>query len=1149
MNRYNRNISLLLSLVMIFSIVIAPFSVAEASAATAPETPTRRTIEDTLLKTPLETNNPNIITPKVDRDIFDLQIKNRERLEKEIGKLAKVETAARAQGVTYKLKDGVERLPESINYDLEQIKLDDMVAYEGGVKVTELETIDPKKLKGLRYNPGSKYMVLPKDTASTFTPKLNKIYIDEVEGTAYKFTESGETDSQGNKQYVVETPQLTDIFESYTIPKQDIKLTTGNIAYIAPGVELDPASGMTKNYQAALDTGYISNVEYDGSKHILHLTPGKMIFQYPSKEEQEKTEKEKEEERKKKFEGDWWAKEQYSDLRGFEEESDLKVEIKIKEGTIIIEDPTFHADFDLNWLTTQAKADFYFESKTKADVVFEGNLKFNKTVETCIFGYDIDLGSVMGKEKGNRAFVGIFLVLGANGQVNVEVRTIATGDARAGFAYKAVAYGLVPYFVGPYVTYRPTGFDATFSANGELHAVLACVPQVGVIIWGTEIGALQIWLGLKGNAEFDISGGGGTSSNGQLTGRGSLDLSAFAEMVGFLFGKRYSIFYIDFPIYKGEWTVGEQVSGGGGDMVRNVTASFLAKADASTNVIEGKVVIDKDSIPYANRNIDIEIHNWKTNKYKTTLRTTTDNEGNFNLNTGSYNYNLLPSDYLVLKVTPAGEYVKDNKRYNVTGQSRTVYPVVPYTEMDFNVDAFNDVVTGVVSGKYNGPIYLEVVHWDWTRTRYIANAVNGVFSMPIPIREKTRSVEGYIVFEGEKYPDADFNVSREPNLDALEIVFINEYEPEVETETIGQTSTLNQIRNTLPRRIDVKSKRTNTPEENTDEKGNKLVKPIRVTGSITNKADMGLINVIGEDYVRNSESNNMPVKPYTGNIKIEAMPLITPVMKILSGDKYSHITDPLAMEDEWSETVQARQIVMDGIATGASYFEFIDPQAIHYSLEIEHEGYKKKVYFDPFEFHYRNTLQEVNEFANRPLQKEIRLITEERIDSVINPADNMLPQDMLMPGNSIMNPGDIMNPGNRLNPGNIMNQQNNTPNINLNNLTPGTTMNQSTNQPATTNLERWNAKWATKIGTMDLKLNGTSISGTLLQGKTTMQIEGKIVDGIFKGTIMVPTQTSLFGDIVTFEMKMSSDGKTIEFNNLGNNALLKSLNGTKATRQ
>lgn len=1141
MDRHNRHISLILSLVMIFSIVLSPISVVEASEPT---------IENPFIK-PSNT----IKTPSVNPNLMDIPIKASNQNDKQFGRVTKTEPAARVSGVTYKLKPGVEKLPENINYDLEQIRLDDLVAYEGGAKVTEQDVIELSKFKGLRYNPGSQFMVLPKDATSTFTPKLNKIYIDEEEGLAYKVTEGGKSDPEGNKQFVVETPALTEIFESYTIPKQDIKLTTGNIAYIAPGVELDPKSGMNKNYQAADDKGFISDIEYEGSKHILHLTPGKMIFQYPSKEEQEKTEEEKKEAKKKKFEGDWWEKEQNSDLRGFEEESELKVEIKIKEGTIIVEDPTFHADFDLNWLTTQAKADFYFDSKTKADVTFEGNLKFNKTVETCIYGYDIDLGSIMGKEKGNKAFVGIFLVLGANGQVSVEVRTIATGDARAGFAYKAVAYGLVPYFVGPYVTYRPTGFDATFSVNGELHAVLACVPQVGVIIWGTEIGALQIWLGLKGDAEFSVSGGGGTGTNTSISAKGSLDLKAFAEMVGFLFDKRYSIFYIDFPIYKGEWDIGSQVSGGGGDLIRDVRASFFVKADASTNIVEGKVVIDKDSIPYANRAIDIEIWNWRTNKYKLTLRSATDGEGNYSLNTGSYN--LLPSDYVILKITPGDIYEKDNKKYNVIGESRKIYPTIPYTELDFNVDAFNDMITGVVSGKYNGPVNIEIVNKDWSRTKYTPYAVNGVFSLMIPITENTRQVDGYITFEGEKYPDADYNVTREPNLDALEIVFVNEYEPEVEPDAEQQTnksdiqlSTIERIRSLEIRKgknpgakATVTQENT-TPVENTDEKGNKLVKPIKILGSITNKAEMGLVEVMGEDYVRNPGVDDISAQPYLGSVKIEAKPLINPMMEILSRGKYSHITDSLARDNEWTATAQTKQIIMDGKATGASSFEFIDPQALHFSLEIEHEGLTKKVYFNPFEFHYENTLQKINDFANRPHQKEIKLITEERIDSIVNPADNLNLGDIMMPGNNIMTPGNIINRQNIMSP-----QQNQTPEIDMNKLNQGISTKQSMQIPTIANTNQWTAIWSTKIGNMELKQDRSSVSGTLLQDKNSYIIEGKVADGVFKGSLMVPSETELFGDFVTFEMSMSSDGKSINFKDFGINTLLNSLNGTKATRQ
>lgn len=623
MYKQKRTVALMISLVMIFSVVHADVPIQEPHA-----------IEISTI------NQQDNLTPSI--------------REPRISRPTKREAAARAKGVSYKLKEGVEVLPSGIDYNLEQIELSEFADFES-------DSFDLNKVKGIKYTPGSKFMVVPKGKASTFTPKANKIYIDENEGAAYRVLEVGKTDSDGNSQFAVETPALTDVFESYKIPAQDIKLTTGNIAYMAPGVELAEGSGMQRNLLAAAgDNGYISGYKHEGNKHILTLTENKIIFKYPSKEE-EKTKKEK-------FEGNWWEKDQNSDLRGFEEEDELKVEVAIKEGTIVIEDPTFHADFDLDWLTTQVKADFYFESKTKADVTFVGDLSINKSIEACIFGYDIDLGTVLGKEKANKAYVGIFLVIGANGKAHVEVRTTTTGDARAGYAYKALGYGFIPYSVGPYVTYRPTGFDAAFAADGEIHATLACVPQVGVIIWGTEIGALQFWLGFKADAKFSVSGGVATEvadsgGDAAISSKGYLGLNAFAEMVGYLFGKRYSIFYLDFPIYYGEWDVGAQVSGGGGDLIREAAPSFLVKADASTNIIEGKIVFDTDAKPFANRAYAIEV--WNGGQRKETLPGVTDGEGKFISNPNAYN--LIPSDKVVVSIPQDEIFEVDNKNIRWQG--------------------------------------------------------------------------------------------------------------------------------------------------------------------------------------------------------------------------------------------------------------------------------------------------------------------------------------------------------------------------------------------------------------------------------------------------------------------------------------------------
>ena len=57
-----------------------------------------------------------------------------------------------------------------------------------------------------------------------------------------------------------------------------------------------------------------------------------------------------------------------------------------------------------------------------------------------------------------------------------------------------------------------------------------------------------------------------------------------------------------------------------------------------------------------------------------------------------------------------------------------------------------------------------------------------------------------------------------------------------------------------------------------------------------------------------------------------------------------------------------------------------------------------------------------------------------------------------------------------------------------------------------------------------------------------------ISNGVFKGSILIPSESSIFGDITSFEMNMSGDG-SISFKNFGTNTKLKGLNGTKALKQ
>ncbi len=98
------------------------------------------------------------------------------------------------------------------------------------------------------------------------------------------------------------------------------------------------------------------------------------------------------------------------------------------------------------------------------------------------------------------------------------------------------------------------------------------------------------------------------------------------------------------------------------------------------------------------------------------------------------------------------------------------------------------------------------------------------------------------------------------------------------------------------------------------------------------------------------------------------------------------------------------------------------------------------------------------------------------------------------------------------------------------------------------NMNIWNATWITQIGNMELTQTGNTVSGKITQGTTAYTVEGIISNGVFKGSYIVPAK-SLFGEIVSFGMVISVDGKSISFRNIDAGAMLKGLNGTKAIKQ
>jgi len=1118
--------------------------------------------------------------------------------------LRRLEAPARAQGVTYEFQSGVKHLPKAVDYSFKALTLEQFasmapdtagslpstspsigpgvnlpniglpggaalpsagqsgnaspgvnlpnIGLPGGAALPSAgqsgnasqNKFDLDNIDGIKYAPGSKILSVPRTAASSFTPKMNEIYVDEEMGTVFRVVDNMGTDAAGDFQHVVETPQLTDVFESYSIPEQDIYLTTGNIAYIAPELELSPESGMPKNYVAkaggttVYENSYIKcNVE--GNKHILEFKKGIVLFEYPSKAEKEQAEEDKKEAEKRKFEGDWWEKDQSTDLRGVENESSLSVAVKVKGGHVTLTDPRVHTYFDLNKWTSHMEAELGFIAEAEADITLEGDLTFNKTIEKCVYGYEVDLGAVPGKEKGNKAFVGIFVVLGIDGKIHVEVRTVTNGTAEAGFAYSAYGYGLIPYYVGPYQKFNPKSFDMSFTVDGEINTTLACVPQVGLIIWGTELGVLQVWLGFKANAKFHAEGGTGQDFQAE----GSIDLKAFGELVGYLLGSRYSIFYIDFPLYSGAWKVGQEVSGSGGSGVREVPPYIMATADAYTNAVEGKVafstagktednkaeaeymsdgaVLNSKLKPYGNQPVDIEVYDkWKSLKFIRTV--TTDAEGKFKAQfTGAQN--ILTLDWVYINVpkrtrmvekqmwTPAGtityEVEEDvtpvievnNTKFKVVGKSGDIRPTVPFSRLDFNVDTFNDVITGWVSGNYTGPVKIGGLIPNSNAT-VNAQAVNGLFTLSYPIDQNVYNVHAFVDFEDCWFPYPS-GVTRQRNLDALTLSVFNDFKPAEALQENGNAGSNGiTIGKGVDKNISLPSSITNAQNRlsellseltSKDVSGRKFVKPTKVTGTIVNTGDMGWVEKQGDDYVRTAPVS--PLRHYDGNVTITAISVqsaLEAMFEKLKGPHDNWVPRPRP-EPPWTATTKSQQamhlrvkkdanapdgIRIEQIPTSSGRFEFDKPDVVAYYIEIEYEGLTKKYTYNPYTYHYNNNQESVEDFLG-PFIQAVTPVTQEKVDAVINPADVT---------------------------------------------------------------SQWQGSWVTNVGIMQLTQKGTAVSGNIMQGATAVPLQGTVTNGIFKGS---------YGNNMSFEMNISADGKTINFKNFGAAGSLRGLNGTTAGRK
>ena len=274
--------ALFLAFVMILSFAVNPVSEVYGSAPPPQKLPSGKVPGDT--KTP--DTKSQITEPPAAPSLPTLK-PSESTIPKKPAK--PLEKPARAQGVNYEIKENVKILPQGMQYSLDTLTLDRLATFEVDEDTPEtVQNINEEpfdKINGIRYPAGSKLLTVQKSTASSFDPYIGEIYIDEDEGNAFRILGYEGDNQQGYDLYAVEIPELPEVFNSYSIPKQTINLTTGNIAYIDPDFELSPESGMPKNYLARADEGIpVYENDYikcfiEGNKHVLKLKNNVIIFQ------------------------------------------------------------------------------------------------------------------------------------------------------------------------------------------------------------------------------------------------------------------------------------------------------------------------------------------------------------------------------------------------------------------------------------------------------------------------------------------------------------------------------------------------------------------------------------------------------------------------------------------------------------------------------------------------------------------------------------------------------------------------------------------------------------------------------------------------------------------------------------------------------
>lgn len=145
------------------------------------------------------------------------------------------------------------------------------------------------------------------------------------------------------------------------------------------------------------------------------------------------------------------------DARGSESKSNMSLVVKIKGGKLRVYEPKLICE--ASW---DGEFDIGFEALTvESCFVVESKLKFEKELCIRLYGYGLDYDSgqtIMGRRVAAHIGVGIYAIIGVNGEISIMAKIENVGDIKGGVMgnFWGVLVG-VPSAL-PYAWYDPKDF-------------------------------------------------------------------------------------------------------------------------------------------------------------------------------------------------------------------------------------------------------------------------------------------------------------------------------------------------------------------------------------------------------------------------------------------------------------------------------------------------------------------------------------------------------------------------------------------------------------------------------------------------------------------------------------------------------------------